>query len=258
MPEGPSIYLVRETLSPLFSGKKITAVTGNADIDMERMVGEKLVSIKTWGKHLLLCFSSFTVRIHFLMFGTYSLDEQIRQDRAVRLRISFGKRTLYFYTSSVKILEGKPGEFYDWESDTLNKKWKDAKAKKKLKEMPGAMVCDAILDQDVFGGAGNIIKNEVLFRVKLHPETRIRHLPARKLGEMVREVKNYSFDFLKWKKAGVLKKNWLAYTKKTCPRCDLPIKKKYCGLTKRRTFFCTNCQVKYTSRPYREVNTSGN
>ena len=31
------------------------------------------------------------------------------------------------------------------------------------------MVCDALLDQTVFAGVGNIIKNEVLFRTGVHP-----------------------------------------------------------------------------------------
>jgi endonuclease-8 len=84
-----------------------------------------------------------------------------------------------------------------------------------------------------------------LYRVKLHPETLTGKIPPRKLTELVTEARNYSFDFLKWKKEYVLKKNWLAHTKRTCRRCDLPMIKKYCGQTGRRSFFCENCQKKY-------------
>ncbi len=107
------------------------------------------------------------------------------------------------------------------------------------------MVCDALLDQQIFSGVGNIIKNEVLYRIKLHPETLVKNIPARKITELIKEARNYSFDFLKWKKEYVLKKHWLAHTKKICQRCDLPLIKKYCGQTNRRSFFCENCQVKY-------------
>lgn len=107
------------------------------------------------------------------------------------------------------------------------------------------MVCDALLDQEVFGGAGNIIKNEVLYRVRIHPESRIHKLPPRKLTALVTETRNYSFDFLEWKKEFTLRKHWLAHTKKTCLRCDLPMIKKYYGKTQRRSFFCKKCQVKY-------------
>jgi endonuclease-8 len=107
------------------------------------------------------------------------------------------------------------------------------------------MICDALLDQQIFSGVGNIIKNEVLYRVKLHPENIIEDIPSLKLSAVIKEARNYSFDFLKWKKEFTLKKHWLAHTKKICLRCNLPIIKKYCGKTKRRTFFCCGCQVRY-------------
>jgi endonuclease-8 len=87
----------------------------------------------------------------------------------------------------------------------------------------------------------------VLYRIRLHPESLIGNVPLKMLNAMIRESRNYSFDFLRWKKEYVLRKNWLAHTKKVCKRCDLPIIKKYCGLTKRRTFICTNCQQKFSS-----------
>jgi endonuclease-8 len=110
---------------------------------------------------------------------------------------------------------------------------------------PKRLVCDALLDQAIFAGSGNIIKNEVLHRIKVHPKTKLGALPARKLLEMIREVRNYSFDFLMWKKAFVLRKHWLVHTKKTCPRCNIALKKEYLGQYQRRTFFCNKCQVWY-------------
>lgn len=245
MPEGPSIFIIKEIITPLLKGKKISATSGNAKIDMTQLPGKKITDIRTWGKHLLICLPDQAIRIHFLMFGSYSINEHTKQDRSLRLALSAGKKTIYFYTCSVKLLEQDLNELYDWEADLLSKKWNAAKARKKLKTLPGTMVCDAILNQDIFAGAGNIFKNEVLYRIKLHPETLIKNIPPRKLSELVTETRNYSYDFLKWKKAFVLKKHWLAHTKKTCKRCDLPLVKKYCGKTMRRSFFCTNCQIKY-------------
>jgi endonuclease-8 len=92
---------------------------------------------------------------------------------------------------------------------------------------------------------GNIIKNEVLFRIRVHPESLVGTLPANTRDEVIAQARIYSFDFLEWKKNYVLKKNWLAHSKKICPRCNIPFIKKYCGKTKRRTFFCTNCQALY-------------
>src|SRR5438045_5465835 len=100
----------------------------------------------------------------------------------------------------------------------MNDAWSPAKAKKKLKEIPGMLVADALLDQNIFAGVGNIIKNEVLFRIRVHPKTKLGNLPPKKLTELIKEARQYSFDFLEWKKQYILKKNWLAHTKRICPR----------------------------------------
>ena len=107
------------------------------------------------------------------------------------------------------------------------------------------LVTDALLDQTIFAGVGNIIKNEVLYRIKVHPKSPVGALPTAKLTEMIKEARNYSFDFLQWKREYTLRKHWLAHTKKTCSRDGDKIIKEYLGKTQRRTFFCNTCQVQY-------------
>ena len=85
---------------------------------------------------------------------------------------------------------------YDWSADVLNDSWNAANAKKKLKTKANTLACDALLDQNIFAGVGNIIKNEVLYRIKVHLESKIGKIPAKKLNEMVREARNFSFEFL--------------------------------------------------------------
>jgi endonuclease-8 len=243
MPEGPSIVILKEAMQK-FNGKKVLEASGNAKMDKSVLLNKK-VEFKSWGKHTLLCFPTFTVRIHLLMFGSYSVDEQIRPDKSLRLKLRFSNGTAYFYTCQVKLLADIVDNIYDWSSDVMNDHWSNAKAIKKLKAIPEANISDALLDQDIFAGVGNIIKNEILYISKIHPESVVGKIPPRKLTQLVKEARTYSFDFLKWKKAFELKKHWLAYTKKTCKRCDLPFIKKYIGKGKRRTFFCDNCQVLY-------------
>src|SRR3982751_3137814 len=102
MPEGPSLIIAREQMIS-FEGKKVIAVSGNSKIEKDCMLNQKLLEIKTWGKHLLLCFKGFTVRIHFLMFGTYRVNE--KKDAAPRLSLQFSKGEINFYTCSVKIID---------------------------------------------------------------------------------------------------------------------------------------------------------
>jgi endonuclease VIII len=242
MPEGPSLVIAREEMQ-LFKGKTVLAVSGNSKIDKERMLGRKLTDIKTWGKHLLLNFGDFTVRIHFLMFGKYLINEQ--RDATPRLHLEFANGELNIYTSSVRIIEEPLDEVYDWQADVLNDAWDAKAAKKKLKAIPDTLVTDALLDQTIFSGVGNIIKNEVLYRIKVHPKTKVGDLPSKKLSEMIAEARQYSFDFLRWKKEYTLRQHWLVHTKSICQRDGDKIVKEYLGKTARRTFFCKTCQVLY-------------
>ncbi|MDQ6890824.1 MAG: endonuclease [Bacteroidota bacterium] len=242
MPEGPSIVILKEAVQQ-FKGKKIGSVEGNSKLDIQRMSGQKIVDFKSWGKHFIICFKDFSIRIHFMLFGSYRINES--KDAAPRLRLVFKNGELNFYACSVKFIEEEIDEVYDWTSDVMNDNWDAKAAKQKIKQISGELVCDTLLNQHIFTGVGNIIKNEVLFRIRLHPETKMGNIPPRKLNELIREARNYSFDFLKWKKEFVLRKHWLAHTKKTCPRDHIPFIKKHCGKTRRRTFYCEMCQVLY-------------
>jgi len=242
MPEGPSIGILKEAVQA-FTGKRITEVSGNSKIGIERIHGQTVINFRSWGKHFLICFKTFTVRIHFMLFGSYRINES--REMKPRLSLKFKNGEINFYACSVKFIEEDLGEVYDWTCDVMNTSWDPKKAKQKLKAKPGLMACDALLDQHVFSGVGNIIKNEVLFRIKVHPESDVAKLPAKKLNELVKEAKVYSFQFLEWKKAFVLKKHWLAHTKKICPRDGIPFVKKHLGKTHRRSFFCEQCQLLY-------------
>lgn len=245
MPEGPSIVILKELSTP-FAGKKVENVSGNTKVDKERAYHQKVIAFKSWGKHFLICFKDFTIKIHFMLFGTYRINEE--KDTPPRLSLEFKNGVLNFYSCSVKIIDEDLDEIYDWSEDVMSDDWDAAAAKKKLKTAPGMLACDALLDQHIFSGSGNIIKNEVLFRIRVHPQSQIGALPLKKLNELVKEVRRYSFDFLEWKKAYILKKQWLAHTKKNCVRCDIPLVKEYLGKTNRRTFYCNSCQVLYTSK----------
>lgn len=242
MPEGPSIVILKE-LVQRFRGKKVIKVDGNSKQDIQQIAGQTITDFKSWGKHFLICLEDFTVRIHFMLFGSYRINEQ--KETKPRLSLQFDEGEINFYACSVQFINENINDIYDWSSDVMNDNWDAGKAKRKLKEQPETLVCDALLDQNIFAGSGNIIKNEVLFRIRVHPESKTGNLPQKVLEEMIAQARVYSFDFLEWKKKYILKKHWLAHTKKICPRCNIPFVKKYAGKTKRRTFFCTNCQVLY-------------
>jgi endonuclease-8 len=241
--EGPSLVILKEEAS-IFKGRKVLSVKGYAELDHDRLLYQKLTDIKTWGKHFLLCFKGFTVRIHFMLFGSYRINDP-KEGKNASLSLHFDNGTFDCYISKVKILEGNLEEIYDWSLDMLSPAWNPTKVKKLLLQYsPDILVGDVLLDASLFSGVGNIIRNEVLYRVKIHPDSRLGAIPSRKLTSMIKETQVYSFNFLEWSKIKQLSKHWEVYTKNICP-LGHPILKKYSGKTKRRSFICEQCMVKY-------------
>jgi endonuclease-8 len=167
------------------------------------------------------------------------------RNKPARLGLQFDKGELNFYACVVEVLNEQPDDIYDFTADVMNPGWNAAKAIQKMKDQPQMLACDALMDQHIFAGVGNIIKNEVLFRTRIHPKSLVGQLTDAKLKELTDEAVNYSFDFLKWKKEATLSKHWQAYEQKICPRDDVPLHKETLGKSHRGTYYCAICMKLY-------------
>ncbi len=92
MPEGPSNVILKELVQS-FKGKKVLEVDGNSKQDIQRIAGKKVIDFKSWGKHFLICFKNFSVRIHFILFGSYRINERKKQ-----------RQDLHFDLKKVKLI----------------------------------------------------------------------------------------------------------------------------------------------------------
>jgi endonuclease-8 len=142
MPEGPSIVILKEAVQ-LFTDQKIVMAHGNSkNVDYDRLISLRIKSFESWGKHFLICFKEFTLRIHFLLFGSYCIDEE-KEDKIPRLSLKFSKGgSLNFYACSISLLDKPVDEIYDWTSDVMNDQWDEKKAMLKLKAKPDSLACD--------------------------------------------------------------------------------------------------------------------
>ena len=244
MPEGPTLLLLREE-AERFTGRKVLEVGGNSRLEnLQRMKGKTVQAVRTWGKHFLLEFKGFSLKIHFMLFGSYRIDER-RENSSPRLTLRFTNGELNFYASSVRFIEQPLDEVYDWGADVLSDAWDPKAAKAKLRKLPNLLACDALLEQSIFSGVGNIIKNEVLFRIRVSPLSTIGALPPNKLDALVAEARNYSFDFLAWRRIHMLTKNLLVHRRSTCPECGRKLRVQHLGRTHRRAFWCEHDQPVY-------------
>lgn len=246
MPEGPSLVILKEKLQP-FVGQKIIMADGYAKgFDPAVLIDQTISDIRTWGKNLIIIFRGFSVRVHLGLFGSYKINH--RGKNQASLFLQFEEDELNFYIAHVKLITDPPQQAFDWTTDVMNKGFDAKKAREKLMLKPERLICDALIDQRIFAGSGNIVKNEVLFRTRVHPESKIAFIPTRKLNELISEVVVFCKDFYEWRKAETLRQHLEAHEKQICPRNKIPFIKADLGKTKRHCYYCSKCQKLYDEK----------
>jgi endonuclease VIII len=248
--EGPSLYLAASQLKP-FKGETILSVSGNTKIEKERMLNQKVKGIFPWGKHLVIQFDDFALRTHFMLFGAFettvddnTLTGDYKRSYVPRLQLDFENGNIKLFNCSVKFLEtGNAKASYDFTIDIMSPKWSSDQAFDSISSKPGAEIADILLDQEIFAGVGNIIKNEVLWRVQIHPQTKVKDISPAELRAAIAETQKFSHLFYKWRKVFLLRKHLDIYQKSTCPRCGAKVRREKTGKRQRISHFCPVCQV---------------
>ena len=254
--EGPSLYLAANQLKP-FRGKTVLSVSGNTKIEKERMLQKEVKNIFSWGKQLIIQFDEFALRTHFLLFGAFEADinssavtGDYRRSYAPRLQLDFENGSIRMFNCSVRFLETANAKAsYDFTIDIMSPKWDADKAFDSIASKPEAEIADILLDQNIFAGVGNIIKNEVLWRVRIHPEAKIKNIPASELKQLITETKKFSLLFYKWRKVFSLRKHLDIYQKSICPRCGAKVQRAKTGKRNRVSHFCPICQTGISKTP---------
>ena len=249
--EGPSLRLAQEQLQP-FKGKRVLQVFGNSTIDQERCDGEVVRAVFHHGKQLFIQFGSFALRTHFLLFGTYEADVegmQVTGDyiraRVPRLALRFPNGELRMFACSVKYVESEDVRSeLDFSTEVLSSRWDPARALAALKGRGSEAIGDVLLDQAVFSGVGNIIRNEVLWLARVRPDARIKQLSTAKRKEIIHLTRSFSQQFLRWRRVFQLRKHLHIYKRKTCPRDGTAVVHEKLGAMHRMAHYCPKCQKK--------------
>lgn len=189
MPEGPSILHLKNELLP-FTGKIVKKAGGYGPMPAKWIEGKKLLDIRTWGKHLLFIFSNGTVRIHRGLFGEVLINERKKVNRSFFLEFSNGE--INGYVVRAEKLKAQIHDVYDWRTDILSKDFDAAYVKELLKGKKGKTIEDVLMDQNIFTGVGNIIRNEALYLAGIHPQSITGRIPAAKLTRLIKEVVKYA------------------------------------------------------------------
>jgi len=239
--EGPSIHLLSEELQS-FVHQKILALSGNAQFDKEHLVNQEIKDIYAFGKQLIIQLTTDALVTHFLMYGSYRINQE-RVGFAPRIALVTPHNTLFLYNCSTKTVPtDNLKQFLSLEFDILSPLWDIKKIVQAMRKHPNSTIDDVLLDQAIFAGVGNIIKNDVLFLCRVAPTTLVRTLSVKKLKEIAATARAFSQKFLEWRRQCMLKKNLFIYRKKLCPQCNSPIIRKKTGIKNRWSYICPVCQ----------------
>lgn len=247
--EGPSLLLASQQLQP-FKGKRVLEVRGNTKIEKERCEGQVVKAVFSHGKQLFIQFGDFTLRTHFMLFGTYEAEVEgtqvsgdYKRSRVPRLALRFGNGELRMFSCSVRYVEGaQVRRQLDFSTDVLSPSWNAEKALAVLSKRGDEQIGDVLLDQDVFSGVGNIIKNEVLSLVGIRPDAHVRRLSVAKRREIIGQARRYSQQFLRWRRKFQLRKHLLVHQKANCPHCGGKLVHEKMGVKQRMAHYCPRCQ----------------
>ncbi|MBA2368909.1 MAG: endonuclease [Candidatus Protochlamydia sp.] len=248
--EGPSLFLAAEQLAP-FVGKKIETVEGNTKIEKERLVQQKILSIFSYGKYLFFQFDTFALRVHFLLFGSFEAtveNKKVTGDypkkaRTPRLAFKTNSGHIEMYSCSVRFMEESDAKkLCDFSTDTMSEEWDEKKTLKNLRSQAESEIGDVLLDQTLFTGVGNIIRNEVLILAKVLPIRKVNELSLPKLKKIVQLTREYVFNFYEWRKKFELKKHYIVYRQSYCKQCGTNVIRQKTGVRQRISFMCPQCQ----------------
>ncbi len=193
MPEGPAILHLRNKLNP-FVGKTVKQAGGYGPMPTAWLKGQKLLSIDTHGKHLFFIFKEGTVEVHLMLFGRFLINDRNKVNR--KFYLNFGKEEINGYVVQAKKIEGDWRDKYDPRVDILSKDFDKAHVKKLLKEHADQRIDEVLMNQQVFAGVGNKIRNEALYLAGIHPESITAKIPPVKITKLINAVVKYAKFFL--------------------------------------------------------------
>jgi endonuclease-8 len=177
-----------------------------------------------------------------MLFGEVLINERKKVNRSFFLE--FAKGEINGYVVKAEKLKGTPGEVYDWRTDILSEDFDPAFVKSLLKTKADKTIDDVLMDQQIFTGVGNKIRNEALYRAGIHPLSVTEKIPAAKINRLIKEVVKYAQIFYNELETSGVNKDFAVYQQEfAADGSDVTMQ--VLAKTKRKIYFSEHKQVLY-------------
>jgi endonuclease-8 len=275
MPEGDTIHRTADTLQRAIGGQVVTrfesVLPKLTRVDADAPVrGRTVERVEARGKHLLIWFSGdLVLRTHMRMNGSWHIyrpgERWQRPHRDMRIvietpamhAIAFTVPVAEFVTSRELANHDVVAELGpDPLSDTFNAE----QAIERIQAHGDIEIADALLDQRLIAGIGNVFKSEVLFGARVNPFAHVSQLTREQLAAIVAVATRFM-------RANVVSGVVSGFSRTTsmrrttgradpsarlwvygrggqpCRRCGTAISRKKQGPFARSTYWCAHCQT---------------
>ena len=255
MPEGDTIARAAGTLRQWLVGRELTAVDAR-DVALrqraERLVGHTIERVEARAKHLLITIDDHVIHSHMRMTGSwhvYATGERWRKRRdAMRLVLEAGERAaVCFDAPVVEIVPARDVEsirgLATLGPDVLVDIDVDAAVQRFAAVPATTPIGDALLDQTIVSGLGNIWRCETLYAQRVHPATPVGDLDASQLAALV-DAGARMMGASASRDAARPAPQVYKRTGRPCRRCGTAITSQRMGRDNRTAYFCPKCQVR--------------
>jgi len=244
MPEGDSLHRAARRLQVLV-GEAVEVETPHpraaAKGLVERLDGRTLEAVDAIGKNLLLRFEGAVVlHSHLRMSGRWLVQPRGAPVRGRPWLVLRGRRHEALQWNG-PVLSLDPGIAGRLGPDLLAPEPDiDRMAANLRREDPGRAIGDALLDQRLLAGIGNMWRAEALWAVRISPWRPLRQVSDDELGALLGETARMMRTALD---TGRQPKQVTGRSGRGCRRCGTAISSRGQGDDARIAYWCAECQV---------------
>ncbi|MGC1166339.1 MAG: DNA-formamidopyrimidine glycosylase family protein [Solirubrobacterales bacterium] len=251
MAEGDTILRAARRIDAAFTGCTVTASAPNPRgraAGIERLDGRRLEAVESHGKNLLLRFGDLALHSHMGMNGcwhVYPRGGPWRRPRRSAWAVLAGERqeAVQFGGPTLRLIPtrrlSRDPQLARLGPDVLAPDFDPAPGIAAMRADPARGLGDALLDQSLVAGIGNIFKSEACFAARLDPWRPIGDLSDGDLRAVLAAARE---QMLQAVDSG--RHSYAVYKgRRPCPGCRGRIASRGQGDANRTTYWCPNCQL---------------
>lgn len=273
MPEGDTIYRAARTLNRALAGdvvvrfESVLPALTRVDED-RRLAGRTVEEVTAAGKHLLMRFSGdLVLRTHMRMNGSWHIyrpgERWRRPRRDMRVVVATARFEAVGFNIPVAEFLTPDGmrrqeDLRNMGPDLLAERFDAEHALARVRERGGSTIADALINQRVVAGAGNVYKSEVLFLCRIDPATTVDLLTDDQIRGILTMARTLLRANVDKPRGGIV--TYTGYRRTTrranpaerlyvygragkpCRTCGTPIRVRAEGPNARLTYWCPACQ----------------